>query len=103
MMNKRRKMTTVTGNVFEDLGFAPEESQILSLKAQLASMIVRVVIRKDLSQKELMDLWDVPQPRVSEVLNGKISLMSLERLIEFLALLDVQVDFKVRRTNRNVV
>lgn len=99
-MKKTKKITSATGNVFEDLGFLSEESQILSLKAQLAAMIVRVVTKKDLNQKELGKLWDVPQPRVSEVLNGKISLISLERLVEFLAALDVHIDFKVRQMRR---
>lgn len=78
-------------NVFAELGFSREESRVLALKAQLAGMIVRTVKERGLTQKNLGALWDVPQPRVSEILTGKLSVVSIDRLVEFLGALGIEV------------
>jgi predicted XRE-type DNA-binding protein len=95
-MKKSKPRRATSGNVFQDLGFAPEESRVLTLKAQLAALIVRVTRERQLTQKELGKIWGVPQPRVSEVLTGKLSLVSIERLIEFLGALGVEIVFRTK-------
>jgi predicted XRE-type DNA-binding protein len=95
-MKKSKPRRETSGNVFQDLDFAPEESRVLTLKAQLAALIVRVTRERQLTQKELGKIWGVPQPRVSEVLTGKLSLVSIERLIEFLGALGVEIVFRTK-------
>ena len=95
-MKKAKNKSVVTDNVFEDLGFSHEESRILGVKAQLAALIVRIVDEKGLSQKKLSALWNVPQPRVSEVLTGKLSLISIDRLLGFLGSLGCEVTIRPR-------
>lgn len=73
-----------------------EESQLLALKAQLAALIVRVVKKRRLSQKELGHLWGVPQPRVSEVMTGKRAVISIDRLVEFLSALGVELSVRAK-------
>jgi predicted XRE-type DNA-binding protein len=82
------------GNVFRDLGFSVEQSRILGLKAQLAVMILKAVDNRGLTQKQLSRMWGVPQPRVSEILSGKLNLVSIERLVAFLAVLGTEVAFR---------
>ncbi len=72
------------GSVFHDLGFSHDEIQSLKLKAQLLSQILRIVEKKMLTPRNLEKVLDQPQPRVSELLNGKVSKMSLEKLIDYL-------------------
>lgn len=78
------------------MGFSPEESRVFTLKAQLAAIIVKVVEKQALDQKQLGKLWGEPQPRVSEVMTGKLHLVSIERLVEFLGALNVEIIFKAK-------
>lgn len=83
-------------NVFQELDFSEEESRVLTLKAQLGALILKVVKQKKLTQTQLGKLWEVSQPRVSEIMTGKLNLISIERLVHFLDLLGVEVMFQTR-------
>ncbi len=86
-------------SVFHDLGFSEEESASLRLKSDLYFKIIDVINRKNLKPRELEKILDVPQPRVSELLNGKISNLSIEKLISYLEKLGVMisVSFKPKK------
>jgi predicted XRE-type DNA-binding protein len=59
-------------------------------------MIVRVARELQSTQKDLGKIWGVPQPRVSEVLTGKLAVISIERLIEILGILGVEIVFRTK-------
>jgi len=86
-------------SVFHDLGFSHQESMALTFKAEIYSKILDVVKAKKLSSRELEKILDVPQPRVSELLNGKLSSASIEKLLNYLERLgiDASVSFKQQR------
>ena len=69
------------GNVFEDLGFSPEKALALKFKAKIMIAIVDEVERHEYTQRQLVKLLDEHQPVVSNLLRGKISQMSIEKLI----------------------
>ncbi len=66
-------------NVFEDLGFSPAEAAALKLKTDLHTKIVKCAGRY--SQGQLQAILEESQPRVSDLLRGKVSKFSLEMLI----------------------
>lgn len=105
MQKKTNKPTHVTrGNVFEDLGFPAEEAAILRMKTQLHIEIMRVIEKKRLTPRQLETVLDVPQPRVSELLNGKISRMTADLLAKYLYRLGREVTMKTKVSrNRAVV
>ena len=82
-------------NVFDDLGFSPEESTALTMKSELHSRIMRRV--KNYSQKQLQEILGEPQSRVSDLLRGKISKFSLDSLVEYAAALDMRPEIKVHQ------
>jgi len=88
------------GNVFEDLGFSPEEAAILRMKTQLHIEIMRAVEKKGLSPRQLEKVLDVPQPRVSELINGKISRMTADLLAKYLYRLGREVEMKTKASRR---
>ncbi len=91
------KIAKSSGNVFQDLGLGDPEG--LALKASVALRIIRALEDRDLTQTEAAKLLGLKQPKVSALLNGKISGFSLERLLTFLAKLghDVTISHKKRR------
>lgn len=83
--------TRSSGNVFADLGL-PDSDELLA-KAALADHIANVVRRRHLTQLEAAGVLGTGQPKVSELLAGKLDGFSIERLIRYLNALgrDVQI------------
>lgn len=73
---------TSSGNVFEDLAIENPEEALL--KAELALQINEIISKKKLTQKSAATLLGVDQPKVSALMNGKLSGFSIERLFRFL-------------------
>ena len=88
------------GNVFEDIGFSPEEAVILRMKTQLHIEIMRAIEKKRLTPRQLEKVLDVPQPRVSELLNGKISRMTADLLAKYLYRLGREIEMKTKTSRQ---
>jgi predicted XRE-type DNA-binding protein len=92
MMRKgKTKLTRSSGNVFRDLGFAPEDAEHLRVRADLMIKIEKVLKSRGLKQTEAAKLMGVTQPRVSDLLRGRLELFSSDALIDMLARLGVRV------------
>jgi predicted XRE-type DNA-binding protein len=96
--SKTNKPTHVSkGNVIDDLGFSPDEAASVKLKVQLHSEIMKVVKRRKLTPRQLEKLLAIPQPRVSELLNGKIfERMTSDRLASYLQRLGRAIEVRTR-------
>ena len=79
-------------NVFDDLGFSSHEADVLTMKAELHSKIVRCA--KHYSQAELQRILNVSQPRISDLLRGKIARFSLETLIDYAQALNMRPEIR---------
>lgn len=96
-----RKATHATrGNVLDDLGFSPEQATALKFKAELYQAILKVA--KEYSQKELQIILGEPQPRVSELLNGKIANKSVDKLLFYAGRLGIEAKAKFAQTRKEV-
>jgi predicted XRE-type DNA-binding protein len=85
------RVTPSTGNVFRDLGLSKEESEHLLVRADLLIQVQKVVASSGLKQAEAARVLQVTQPRVSDLLRGRIDLFSTDALIDMLARLGVGV------------
>lgn len=70
-------------NVFEQVGFSPEEAASLKMKSELHSQIVKAIKKRGYTQADLQKRLDETQPRVSDLMTGKISKFSFETLIMY--------------------
>jgi len=96
------KPTHVThGNVLDDLGFSPEQATALKFKAELYQAILKYA--QQYSQKELQAILGEPQPRVSELLNGKIANKSVDKLLQYAGRLGIEARAKFPQTHKEVV
>ena len=100
---KLRK-TRSTGNVFRDVGFSKEKAEHLRVRAALMVALEKAVAKRGLTQAQAAKLLGVTQPRVSDLLRGRIDLFSVDTLIDMLARLGIGVRFtlKTSRTPRRV-
>src|SRR5438105_12919481 len=90
------RVTPSTGNVFRDLGFSKEESEHLLVRADLMIQVQKAIASKGLNQAESAKTLRVTQPRVSDLLRGRIDLFSTDTLIDMLARLGIGVKLVVR-------
>ncbi len=70
-------------NVFEQIGFSPEEAASLKMKSELHSQIIKTIRKRGFRQADLQERLNEPQPRVSDLMTGKISKFSLETLVTY--------------------
>lgn len=94
-MTKKPKLTRSTGNVFADLGFEPEEAESLKIRATLMSTVARLITERGLTQKAAAELFGVTQPRISDLVRGKIELFSIDTLVNMLSRAGVRVELIV--------
>jgi len=97
------RVTPSTGNVFRDLGFSREESEHLLVRADLLIQVQKAVASRGLKQAEAAKMLRVTQPRVSDLLRGRIDLFSTDALIDMLARLGVGVRLVVKPTRSRKV
>ena len=88
-------MTPSSGNVFVDLGFDEVEAFHLELRSCLMDCLEQVIQTRDLSQQAAAKLFGVTQPRVSNLVKGRIDLFSLDMLVTMLARAGVRVNLTV--------
>src|SRR6267142_5566246 len=90
-----------SGNVFADLGFAEPEEELA--KAQLASRIQDIIKQQHLTQTAAASIMGIDQPKVSALLNGRLSNFSSGRLMRLLIALgqDVEIVIKPRPRRRS--
>ena len=96
-------MTSSTGNVFRDLGFSKEESEHLLIRADLLIQVQKAIVSRRLKQAEAAKILRVTQPRVSDLLRGRIDLFSTDSLIDMLARLGVGVRLVVKTSRSKKV
>lgn len=78
------KPTHITkGDVLDDLGFSRAEASALKVKAAIAEAILAEIDRRGFTQRELVDILDEYQPNVSNLMNGRISRTSIEKLLYY--------------------
>jgi predicted XRE-type DNA-binding protein len=86
---KKVKLTRSSGNVFGDLGFSGDEAEYLKVRAELMLNLQKAITSRGLTQARAAKLLGVAQPRVSDVMRGRIDLFSIDTLIDMLARLGI--------------
>ena len=82
-----------SGNVFADLGL-PDAEELLA-KAKVLRQIGLIIKKEKITQAEAARILGVDQPKVSALLNGKLSGFSMERLFHFLNRLGQDVNINI--------
>ena len=102
MQNKNVTLRThrTKGSVLDQLNLNAQERLELKLKADLHQDILKLIRKKKITPRQLEKVLDVPQPRVSELLRGKLSLLSVSKLLFYAYLLGAHADVKLRASKR---
>ena len=90
------KMTRGSSNVFADLGFDTEEAQNLLLRSQTMIALERWYKAGGLTQAKAAQALGITQPRLSQLLKGKISEFNLDALVNMAARAGMRVGLTIK-------
>jgi predicted XRE-type DNA-binding protein len=86
--------------VFADLGSGALEAASLEIRAGLMLELRELIRDRRLSQASAAALFGVSQPRVSDLVRGKIDLFRIDTLVRMLMRAGAHVAVTVRRSGR---
>ena len=94
-MSSKLKMTRGRGNIFQDVGFSPIEADNLMLRAQLMDRVREAA--KGATQREAAKQFGITQPRLNDVMRGRIDKFSLDALVNMLGNAGMRVELRVKK------
>lgn len=92
-MSERIKVRSSSGNIFADLGLA--NSSELLIKAELVRQISELIRVRKLTQIEAAKRLGIDDPKITDLLRGKLSNFSIDHLFRFLNALGSDVEIRV--------
>src|ERR1051326_6892938 len=92
---KKIAVTRSSGNVFRDLGFPRAEAEHLLVRADLLLQLQKTIAGRGLKQAATAKVLGVSQPRVSDLLRGRLHLFSTDTIVDMLIRLGMRVRFVV--------
>jgi predicted XRE-type DNA-binding protein len=87
-----------SGNIFADVG-RPDAAEAHA-RSQLMIHIMKILRERGLTQVQAAEILKTTQPVVSDLMNGKLSKFSMERLFTFLEALGYDVEIVVYRRKK---
>ncbi|MFM2448839.1 MAG: hypothetical protein RIS44_1289 [Pseudomonadota bacterium] len=89
--NKQQRFQSVW-DAIED---TPEEAENMKLRSVLMTAIKNHIARAELSQAQAAKLFGVTQPRVSDLVRGKINLFGLDALVSMATAAGLHIEMRV--------
>jgi predicted XRE-type DNA-binding protein len=97
-MAKRIPSEKGTGYVFAGIGL-PNPEEALA-KAEIARQVNRILVAGKLSQVEAGVILGIAQPRVSDLIRGRLGRFSLDKLIDFAKRSGNDVEIRIKPSRR---
>jgi len=86
-------------SVWDAIEETPAQAENLKLRSSLMLALKRHIVRKGLSQIEAAKVFGVTQPRISNLMRGKIELFGLDMLVNMLAAAGLRVTLQVKKAS----
>ncbi len=82
-------------NVWDAIEDTPEEAENMRLRSALMIALKERIAAVGISQSQAAKLFGVTQPRVSDLMRGKINLFGLDALVNMAAKAGLHVEMRV--------
>jgi predicted XRE-type DNA-binding protein len=96
-MTEKLKITHGSGNVFLDIGFSKAEAENLKLRSELMMRVEDFYRKSGMTQTQAAKRLGLTQPRLNDLLKGKIDKFSLDALVNMLAHAGMRVELRVKK------
>ena len=82
-------------SVWEAIEDTPEEAENMKLRSTLMTALKNHLTRTEMSQVQAAKLLGVTQPRISDLMRGKINLFGLEALVNMATAAGLHIEMRV--------
>jgi len=89
------RATKGSENVFVDCGFPPAEAENLRIRAKMMMALTGYIQERKITQSRAAIVMGVSQPRISDLVRGKIGLFTIDTLVNMLTAAGLKVDVDV--------
>ena len=84
-------------SVWDAIEDTPQEAAQMKIKSDLMIALTELIKAQGWTQSQAANHLGVTQPRVSDLMRGKISLFGIESLIGMLAIAGLEIDVSIRK------
>ena len=85
-------------SVWDAIEDTPAEAENMKLRSGLMMALKKYLTRTELSQAQAAKLFGVTQPRISDLMRGKINLFGLDALVNMAAAAGMHIDMRIQET-----
>lgn len=82
-------------SVWDAIEDPPEEAENMKLRSILMTALKNHITRAEMSQAQAAKLFGVTQPRVSDLMRGKINLFGLDALVNMATAAGLHIEMRV--------
>lgn len=82
-------------SVWDAIEDTPEEAENMKLRSALMMALKNHITRTGMSQAEAAKLFGVTQPRISDLMRGKINLFGLDALVNMATAAGLHIEMRV--------
>jgi len=86
-------------SVWDALEDTPEAAENMKIRSALMHELVAYIENAGVTQSEAARQFGVTQPRVSDLMRGKVDLFSIDALVNMLTAAGLRLDLRVRRAS----
>lgn len=83
-------------SVWDAIEDTPEEAENMKLRSVLMTALKNHITRSEMTQTQAARLFGVTQPRISDLMRGKINLFALDALVNMAAAAGLHIEMRVR-------
>ena len=84
-------------SVWDAIEETAEEAQNMKLRSTLMMALQEHIARAKLNQAQAAKLFGVTQPRISNLMHGKIDLFALDTLVNMASAAGIRVEMRLRK------
>jgi predicted XRE-type DNA-binding protein len=84
-------------SVWDAIEDTPAEAENMKLRSTLMMNLNNFIVSNKLSQAEAAKLFNITQPRVSDLMRGKINLFAIDTLVNMAAAAGMSVEVSLRK------
>ena len=82
-------------SIWDAIEDTPEEAENMKLRSVLMTALKNQITRAEMSQAQAAKLFGVTQPRISDLMRGKINLFGLDALVNMATAAGLHIEMRV--------
>jgi len=82
-------------SVWDAIEDTPEEAENMKIRSELMIALKEHITRSGLSQAQAAKLFGITQPRVSDLMRGKINLFGIDALVNMVAAAGLHIEMRI--------